>query len=107
MVENIDIPHGDSFNKTFQLLEDDGVTPISLAGATFRFAIGTTILETTSTVSVTAPVPANGEIDVLVPYALMETLTELEYPIALEVNWADGIRETVFVGILSISEDVR
>lgn len=106
MVENIEIYHGDTFLKTFQLLEEDEVTPISLTGATVRFAIGTTINETTSGVTITQT-DATGTIDVQVSYALMEALTDLEYPIALELNWSDGVRDTVFAGILSILEDVR
>ena len=108
MTENIDMYRGDSFWKCLQLVEEDEVTPISLVGATVRFCIGTTILESTSGVVITPdPLDATGYVDVVVSYALMEALTEAEYPVELEITYASGIRQTVFSGILTLIPDAR
>ena len=107
MTENIDMYRGDSFWKSFRLEEEDG-NPISLAGATARFCIGTTILETTSGVVITpSPLDATGYVNVVVSYALMAALTESEYPVELEITYASGVRQTVFSGILTLIPDAR
>jgi hypothetical protein len=108
MVENLEIYHGNSFNYTFEMLEEDGVTPISLVGCTVRFWIGTTILESTSGVVITpSPLDTTGHVHVLVSNTLMAGLTEFEYPVSLEITYADGVVETVYSGILSIKDDGR
>ena len=108
MTENIDMYQGNTFWKCFQLVEEDEITPVSLVGATVRFCIGTTIIETTNGVDITPdPLDATGYIDVVVSNTLMAALTESEYPVELEVTYASGVVQTVFSGILTLLPSAR
>lgn len=95
---------GDTFSFVATVKDSAGVA-VDLTGATFRFAIGSLINESTSGVSISAG-DSTGIITVIVSYTAMETLTDSEYEMALEYT-KSGIRETIFTATLSLKEDVR
>jgi hypothetical protein len=97
---------GDSFQMDI-LVEDEDGNPEDFTGATFRMAIGTTILETTSGVTITDN-DAGGTVFVFINYTVMSTLAVGTYDIDVEATWtATGRRETILKGVLEIIEDVR
>lgn len=97
---------GDSFSMDITV-EDEVGDPEDFTGATFRLAIGTTITEVTSGVTITDG-DALGTVSVFCNYTVMDTLTVGVYDIALEATWAaTGRRETILKGTLELLEDVR
>ncbi len=95
---------GDSFRLPIAIKEDDGVTPVDISGCSVRFTLGT-ITQSTAGVTVTVNGP-NGTILIDVPYGVMATLTGKDYKFDVEVTYADGFRETLFVATLTLEEDV-
>jgi hypothetical protein len=102
----IEIYRGDSLELLVTAVNEDDGLPVDLTGATFRLTIGSTITEATSGVTITGH-DALGTVDVFATYTAMDTLEVGEYNIALEATWsATGKRDTLFMGILVLAEDV-
>jgi hypothetical protein len=96
-----------TIQKTFQgeslelpiVLEDDDGSPINISGASVRFSIGGEIIETTAGVSVSVDGP-NGATTIIVPDAVIGTLSEGSHKIGVEIVYANGMQETLFQGNL-------
>lgn len=78
--------------------------PLSIAGAAIRFKLGD-ITELSDGYSITRDDPA-GNFTIIVSATLMATLVNTVYYFAAEITYASGIRETLFVGKLTIKDNV-
>lgn len=95
--------HGDTLVLPVAVTDSAG-DPISLVGATIKFKMGT-ITHSTIGYSI-ARSDAAGTFAITLSAAIMEALTDTNYAFAVEVVYASGIKETLFVGRLDIVEDV-
>jgi hypothetical protein len=95
--------HGNSLVLPVALTDSGGVA-ISLVDAIIRFRLGE-ITELSDGYSIARNDPA-GNFTIIISATLMATLTNPIYYFATEITYASGIRETLFVGKLTIKENV-
>lgn len=99
-------PHGDSLPIYLEETDQNGA-PIDYTGYVVRFAIGSTINESTSGVTATHT-GTSGTISIFVPDTVMDDLSVGEYNMAIEIYYAAiNTRRTLCIGTLQIVEDVR
>jgi hypothetical protein len=91
---------------TPQVSESGAITyvPLSIAGAAIRFKLGE-ITELSDGYSITRDDPA-GNFTIIISATLMATLLNPIYYFAAEITYASGIRETLFVGKLTLKDNV-
>lgn len=96
---------GDTFR--FALTVKDGAdNPISLTDAEVRFTLAAETAITQDSEDVLVDIDEDaGQIDISVPYTLME-LPAGPYPFDVEVTFADGVRRTLVLGELLLHGDV-
>jgi len=94
---------GDTFRFDVAVQEDDGAAR-DLTDATIRFSLGS-YTEDTEGVLIERN-DLDGKFTVTISYELMENLTEETYQFDVELTYANGFRETLFVAILILSDDV-
>lgn len=95
--------HGDTFILPVALTTSAGVA-VSLVDATINFTMGT-ITQSSSGYSISRS-DAAGTFIITLSDTLMATLTDDRYTFEVEVIYSSGIRETLFVGRLTLKEDV-
>lgn len=98
--------HGDSLVLPVSVKDDDG-NPINLTDATIRFTIDspTPITDQSPGYSISR-VDLYGVFTIAISADKMATLAPGSYRFDVELTYASGVRETLFVGILAILEDV-
>jgi hypothetical protein len=92
---------------TTPLVSESGAityVPLSIAGAAIRFKLGE-ITELSDGYSITRDDPA-GNFTIIISATLMATLVNTVYYFAAEITYASGIRETLFVGKLTLKDNV-
>lgn len=94
---------GDSLVLPVALTDSNGDT-ISLVGATIRFALGG-ITEASEGYSI-ARNDAAGSFAITISASLMAALSDPAYYFGCEVTYASGIRQTLFVGKLTLKDNV-
>jgi len=78
--------------------------PLSIVGAAIRFKLGE-ITELSDGYSITRNDLA-GNFTIIISATLMATLVNTVYYFAVEITYASGIRETLFVGKLTLKDNV-
>lgn len=95
--------HGNTLVLPVALTDSSG-EPISLVGATIKFRIGD-ITEASEGYSI-ARSDSAGAFTITISASLMATLKESVYYFGCEVTYASGIRQTLFVGKLTLKDNV-
>jgi hypothetical protein len=94
---------GDTFRFDVAVQEDDG-SARDLTEATIRFSLGPYNQDTEGVLIERNDL--EGKFSVTVSYVLMENLTEETYQFDVELTYANGFRETLFVATLILSDDI-
>jgi len=101
---------GNTLSRNILLLQQDGITPFDITGCTVKFSISPSLTEaaliTEETAGVTIAVNGpGGSITLAVPASIMSALKNASYLFDVQVTFADGTVQTLFLATLQL-EDV-